>query len=166
VNPGAPKHGFVKSWNAEDDWEVIFEFKAQEKSTKSVRFHPNEKSFAVAGFANQLKIFSYPDLKELAVFNLRNKLEAVEYHPEGNFLFAGGHGMKMYVYNTTDYSEVMTFPCRRVEYIDFSEDGRLMTTGHEDSGLLSMYLFWSKLTKKGLYHTLEQEILNNKDLRD
>ncbi|HKJ79680.1 MAG TPA: WD40 repeat domain-containing protein [Prolixibacteraceae bacterium] len=164
-NPDAPRHGFVKSWDVEKDWQEIFDFKAQDRSTKSVRFHPDEKSFAIAGFANQVKVFSYPDHNELAVFNFDKKLEAVEYHPEGNFLFAGGHGMEMYVYNTQDYIEVMKFPCRRVEYIDFTQDGRLMVTGHEDSGLLSLYLLWSKLTGEGHYDILQREILNNKDLK-
>jgi WD40 repeat protein len=164
-NRDAPRHGFVKSWDVENDWEVIFDFRAQDRSTKSVRFHPDEKSFAIAGFANQVKVFTYPEHKELAVFNFEKKLEAVEYHPEGNFLFAGGHGMEMVVYNTKDYKEVMTFPCRRVEYIDFSDDGRLMVTGHEDSGLLSLYMLWSKLTGEGHYDILQRQILNNKDLK-
>jgi WD40 repeat protein len=164
-NPEAPRHGFVKSWDVENNWQVVFDFKAQERSSKSVRFHPDEKSFAIAGFANQVKVFSYPDHKELAVFEFDKKLEAVEYHPEGNFLFAGGHGMEMHVYNTEYYEEVMTFPCRRVEYIDFSDDGRLMVTGHEDSGLLSLYMFWSKLSGENDYDILQREILNNKDLK-
>lgn len=163
--PNAPRHGFVKSWNVTDNWSVIFDFRAQDRSTKSVRFHPDEESFAIAGFANQVKLFSYPDHKELAVFNLDKKLEAVEYHPEGNFLLAGGHSMEVHVYNTSTYEEIMTFPCRRVEYIDFSNDGRLMVTGHEDSGLLSLYLFWSKLTGENDYDILQRQILKNKDLK-
>lgn len=55
--------------------------------------------------------------------------------------------------------------CRRVEYIDFTRDGRLMVTGHEDSGLLSVNLIWSKLTGEDDYDKLQKEILNNKDLQ-
>ena len=164
-NRDAPRHGFVKSWDVANDWAVIFDFRAQDRSTKSVRFHPGEKSFAIAGFANQVKVYTYPEHKELAVFNFEKKLEAVEYHPEGNFLFAGGHRSEMVVYNTKNYEEVMRFPCRRVEYIDFSDDGRLMVTGHEDSGLLSLYMLWSKLSGEDHYDILQRQILNNKDLK-
>jgi WD40 repeat protein len=163
--PDKPRHGFVKSWDVEKNWEVIFDIKAQERSTKSVRFHPDEQSFAIAGFANQIKVYSYPGLKELAQFDMPKKLEAVEYHPEGNFLFAGGHGEVVYIYNTDKYDLVDTLQCRRVEYIDFTVDGRLMATGHEDSGLLSVYLIWSKLTGEGDYKTLSKEILKNKDMQ-
>ncbi len=159
------RQGFVKSWNVEKNWEVIFDITAQERSTKSVRLSPDEKTFAVAGFANQIKIFSYPDAKELAVFNVPEKLEAIAFHPEGNFIFVGGQGPEMRVYKTGDYKQVSTFPCNRVEYIHFSKDGRLMVTGHEDSGLLSLYLIWSKLTGEGDYNKLSREILKNKDMQ-
>ena len=165
-NPDAPRHGFVKSWDVANDWVVIFDFRAQDRSTKSVRLHPNEKTFAIAGFASEIKVYSYPDAEEIAVFKVPAKLEAVEYHPEGNFLFAGGHGKVIHVYNTKDYEKVMEYPCNRVEYIDFTTDGRLMVTGHEDSGLLSLHLFWSKLTGEGDYDTLSKEILNNKDMQN
>lgn len=164
-NPQAERHGFVKSWNVENDWEVIFDIRAQERSTKSVRFHPDEKSFAIAGFASQIKVFSYPEAEQIAEINLPEKLEAVEYHPEGYFLFAGGHGNQVHIYSTLNYEQVHSIDCRRVEYIDFTPDGRLMVTGHEDSGLLSVYLIWSKLTGEGDYDKLQREILNNKDLK-
>jgi WD40 repeat protein len=159
------KHGFVKSWDVANNWEVIFEIKAQEKSVKSVRLSPDEKTFAISGAANQVKIFSYPEAKELAVIDVPDYLEAVAYHPEGNFIFAGGHGRVMHVYNTGTYKEVLTFPCRRVEYIDFSEDGRLMVTAHEDSGLLSLYFIWLQ-KYDGNYGKLAKKILKNKDLQN
>lgn len=162
----APREGFVKSWDVANNWEVMFDFKAQERSTKSVRLHPDEKSFAIAGFANQLKIYTYPEAEEIKVFDVPKKLEAVEYHPEGNFLFAGGHGDVIYVYSTETWQEVLQIDAPRVEYIDFTKDGRLMVTGHEDSGLLSLYLIWSKLTGAGHYDQLSREILNNKDMQD
>ncbi|MCK4989936.1 MAG: hypothetical protein KAS29_05600 [Bacteroidales bacterium] len=67
---------------------------------------PDEKTFAVSGAGNQLQIFSYPEAKELRTIDLPAYLEAVAYHPEGNFIFAGGHGGTMYVYNTANYEEV------------------------------------------------------------
>ena len=162
----APREGFVKSWNVANDWEVMFDFKAQERSTKSVRLHPDEKSFAIAGFANQLKIYTYPEAEEIKAFDVPEKLEAVEYHPEGNFLFAGGHGNFIHIYRTDTWEEVMQLDARRVEYIDFTKDGRLMATGHEDSGLLTVYLIWSRLEGgKGYYDKLSREILNNKDMQ-
>lgn len=165
VEGATERKGFVKSWNVEKNWEVIFDKIVQERSTKSVRLSPDEKTFAVSGFANQVKVFSYPSAEELAVFDVPEKLEAIAFHPEGNFLFAGGHGEEMRVYKTGKYQQVASFPCRRVEYIHFSSDGRLMVTGHEDSGLLSLYLIWSKLTGEGDYQKLSKEILRNKDMQ-
>lgn len=159
------KHGFVKSWDVANNWEVIFDIRAQEKSIKSVRLSPDEKTFAITGAANQIKIFSYPKAKELTAIDLPSYLEAVAFHPDGNFLFAGGQGATMYVYKTGTYEEVATYPLNRIEYIDFSEDGRLMVTGHEDSGLLSLYLIWSK-KYDGNYEKLAKEILKNKDLQN
>ncbi len=159
------RHGFVKAWNVEKDFSVLFEIRAQEKSSKSVRLSPDEKSFAVAGFANQVKVYSFPEAQELAVFDVPEKLEAIEFHPEGNFLFAGGHSEVLHIYSTKKFEEVSTFPCRRVEYIDFSNDGRLMVTGHEDGGLLSLYMLISKVQTSDDYQELSNQILNNKDLK-
>lgn len=159
------RHGFVKAWDVQDNWKVIFEIKAQEKSTKSVRLSPDERSFAIAGFANQLKVFTFPEAKEIAVVNVPKKLEAIAYHPEGNFLFAGGHGKNLKIYDTKKYEEVDAFPCKRIEYIHFSNDGRLMVTGHEDSGLLSLYMLLSKVQNSSDYHKLSNELLKNKDLK-
>jgi len=162
---GWDRHGFVKAWDVDNNWDVIFDIKAQEQSCKSVRFHPDEKSFAVAGFANQVNIFSFPAAKELAVFDVPEKLEAVAYHPEGNFLFAGGHGDEMHIYSTKSYEQISTYPCRRVEYIHFTPDGRLMVTGHEDSGFLILHMMWSKVQTSADYHKLSNEILKNRDLQ-
>ncbi|MDZ7723288.1 MAG: hypothetical protein U5R06_10900 [candidate division KSB1 bacterium] len=159
------RHGFVKAWDVSKDWDVIFEIRAQEKSSKSVRFSPDEQSFAVAGFANQIKVFSFPEAKELAVIDVPEKLEAIAFHPEGNFIFAGGHGDEMRVYKAGSYKQVSTFPCRRVEYIHFSQDGRLMVTGHEDSGLLILHMLISNVQSSEDYHKLSNEILQNKDLK-
>ena len=162
---GWDRHGFAKAWDVEKNFEVIFEIKAQEQSSKSIRFAPDEKSFALAGFANQVKVFSFPETKEIATMNVPKKLEAVAFHPEGNFLFAGGHDEIIQIYETKNYTLVDRFPCKRVEYIHFSKDGRLMVTGHEDSGLLSLYMFISKLQNSGDYQKLSKEILKNRDLK-
>ena len=123
---------------------------------------PDEKTFAVSGAGNQLQIFSYPEAKELRTIDLPAYLEAVAYHPEGNFIFAGGQSGTMYVFNTATYAEVATYPIRRIEYIDFSKDGRLMAIGQEDSGLLSLYLVHSQ-KYDGNYNKLAKNILKNKD---
>ncbi len=162
---GWDRHGFVKAWDVTNNWNVLFDIKVQEQSSKSVRFHPDEKSFAVAGFANQVKVFSFPEVKELAVIDLPEKIEAIAFHPEGKFLFAGGHGDVMRIYNTAQYQNVSEFACRRVEYIHFSQDGRLMVTGHEDSGLLILYIMISKVQTSDDYQKLCNEILNNKDIK-
>lgn len=162
---GWDRHGFVKAWDVKNKLKVLFDIKAQKQSSKSVRFHPDEKSFAVAGFANQFKVFSFPEAEELAAVDLPEKIEALDFHPEGNFLFVGGHGDEVRIYNTAHYAQVAEFPCRRVEYIDFSRDGRLMVTGHEDSGLLILHMMISKVQTSDDYHKLSNEILNNKDLK-
>lgn len=159
------RHGFVKAWEADNNWKVIFEINAQKQSSKSVRFNADEKSFAVGGFANQVKVFSFPGAEELAVIDLPEKVEAIAYHPEGNFLFVGGHSDDMLVYDTKRYEEVSSFNCKRIEYIDFSQDGRLMVTGHEDGGLLSLYLILSNIQTSDDYQKLSNEILQNKDLK-
>ncbi len=159
------RHGFVKAWDVPNDFKVGFEINAQEKSSKSVRFSPDQKSFAVAGFANQVKLFSFPEAKELAAFDVPEKLEAIEFHPEGNFLFAGGHGDDMHVYSTKTLQQISTVPAKRVEYIHFSPDGRIMVTGHEDGGLITLYMFITTLQSSGDYQKLSNEILNNKDLK-
>ena len=57
-------------------------------------------------------------------------------------------------------------PCPRVDYIDVSEDGRLLLTGHEDSGLVALHIFLSNLQPKmGTYHRTADEQLNNRDLK-
>ena len=58
-------YGSVISWDAANNWDVLFEIRAQEHSVKSVRLSPDEKTFAVSGAGNQLQIFSYPEAKEL-----------------------------------------------------------------------------------------------------
>lgn len=161
---GWNRHGFVKAWNVGNEWSEIFDFKAQEESSKSIRFRPDERQFAVAGFAKEIKIFSFPDAEELFRIESDHNIEAIAYHPEGNFLFAGGHGERMQVYETADYEQVHSFPSKRVEYIDFSNDGRLMVTGHEDGGLVRLYMLISKVQTSDDYQRLSNEILNNKDL--
>ncbi|MBD3274360.1 MAG: hypothetical protein GF372_03575 [Candidatus Marinimicrobia bacterium] len=158
------RHGFVKAWDISNNWNVLIDLKAQKRSTKSVRLSPDETRFSIAGFANQVKVYSFPEAEELAVIDVPERLEAIAYHPEGNFIFVGGHGEEMRVYHTDTYTQVHTFPCRRVEYIHFSQDGRLMATGHEDSGLLTLYLLHSKVQSSEDYDQLSREILENKDL--
>ncbi len=159
------RHGFVKAWDVSENWQEIINIKAQERSTKSVRLSPDEQSFAIAGFANQIKIYSFPGAEELAAIDVPERLEAIAYHPEGNFLFAGGHGENVRVYHTKNYEQVADIPSRRVEYIHFSKDGRLMVTGHEDSGLLTLSMLLSKVQSSEDYDKLSREILENKDMK-
>ena len=59
-------------------------------------------------------------------------------------------------------------PCVRTEYIDFTTDGRLMLTSHEDSGLISLFLLASDLQRNfsgGAYQRLANEQLDNRDLK-
>lgn len=70
-------------------------------------------------------------------------------------------------YRLSDGTKVFEQPTPRTEYLDFSADGRLLLTAHEDSGLLSLYLMQSNLNHQppGFYHELEKKYLNNRDLK-
>jgi len=76
------------------------------------------------------------------------------------------HQLKISFYRLSDFELAYELPCPRTEYIDFSADGRLMLTAHEDSGLLSLYMLLSDTQgKHDLYQRLSQQQLNNRDLR-
>jgi WD40 repeat protein len=160
-----PKYGIVRAWEVGMNWSMILDLNAQDFSTKSIRLHPDEKSFAIANVAGECKIYSFPEGKELWAHSFGKRIEAVAYHPEGNFLFTADHTHFMNVVDTRSMDVVDRFPCRHVEYIDFSPDGRLMATGHEDSGIITLYLLWTTLESNEDYHKLSNEILKNRDLQ-
>ncbi len=75
---------------------------------------------------------------------LNAEIEAVTFSPDGKFIAAYGRGETMYVFNTETFEQVTTYPMCRIEYLDFSKNGRLMAIGQENSGLLSLYLIHSQ----------------------
>lgn len=134
-------------------------------SVKSVRFAPDGKTFAAGGFDARVRVFGYPggELRHTLPHPL--KVEAVVYSPDGSYLLTGGHEEALRVYRTKDYALVMTRPAARTEYLDFSADGRLLLTAHEDSGLLSCYLLLSDVQARGNYQQIADEQLDNRDLK-
>lgn len=94
------------------------------------------------------------------------KIEAVSFTPDGHFLVSGGHQKSISFYSIKNFDLVHQLSSARTEYIDFSNDGRLMLTAHEDSGLLSLYLFLSDYQNHQDYHKVADEQLNNRDLKE
>lgn len=127
----------------------------------------NEKYVATGDFDRKARLFDLESGELLHTFYEEEKIEAIAFTPDNAYLLTGGHGKQINFYRTTDFEKVYSLPTARTEYIDFSPDGRLMLTGHEDSGLLSLYLMLSNTNKiPGLYQELSREILNNRDMQD
>jgi len=89
----------------------------------------------------------------------------VAFTPNGQFLAVGGHEKALTFYRVADWKMALEVPMPRIEYIDFSADGRLMVTGHEDSGLIQLYMFLSNTQQRGNYQQIANEQLDNKDLK-
>ena len=132
---------------------------------KSVRVSENEQYIATGGFDSTAYLFDFKTGKIIHSFSQNLKVEAIAFTPDNKFLAVGGHEMFINVYRLSDFKLVASVPSPRTEYIDISKDGRLMLTSHEDSGLLSLYLFLSDTQAKGNYHQMADEQLNNRDLK-
>lgn len=93
-------------------------------------------------------------------------MEAVAFTPDNQFLLSGGHQRKISFYRLSNMELAYELPTPRTEYLDFSQDGRLLLTAHEDSGLLSLYMMISDVHRvPGLYRKLENQVLDNRDLK-
>lgn len=134
-------------------------------SIKSIRWSPDETMVATGGFDNKARLFDARTGDLLRDFTNPLKIEAVAFSPDGSFLLTGGHAQAISFYRVKDGELVLRLPAARTEYLDFSADGRLLLTGHEDSGLLSCYLFQSNTQARGNYQQVADEQLNNRDLR-
>jgi WD40 repeat protein len=158
--------GFAKLLDIETG-KILQQYGGEHKaSVKSVRMTADEKLLATGNFANEVSVFELETGEMAAKFNHPLKIEAVAFTPDGQFLAVGGHEKSITFYRVSDWELALEIPSPRVEYIDFSTDGRLMVTGHEDSGLIQLHLFLSDTQyKQELYHKLEAEQLNNKDLK-
>ncbi|RIV23515.1 hypothetical protein DYU11_11015 [Fibrisoma montanum] len=147
--------------------QVIRSYEGATGSVKSVRVSADGKLIASGGFDNVARVHDLETGKLLHSFPEPLKLEAVALTSDGNFLVTGGHQRKFTFYRLRDGQKVFEQPSPRTEYLDFSADGRLLLTAHEDSGLLSLYLMQSNLNHQppGFYQQLEKKYLRNKDLK-
>lgn len=148
------------------DLKVIVEYGEHKASVKSIRMSPDQRFVATGAFDNRLRVFDMQTGKLLKEHQNDLKIEAVAFTPDGQFLVSGGHQRSIDFYSTKDWELVYQLPSARTEYIDFSHDSRLMLTGHEDSGLLSLYLFVSDYQNHPNYHKIANEQLNNRDLKE
>ncbi|MFN4145425.1 MAG: WD40 repeat domain-containing protein [Runella sp.] len=147
--------------------QVIRSYGQHAASVKSVRLSHSEKLIASGCFDNSASVFDLATGQLIHRFEEPKKIEAVAFAPGDHFLLTGGHQRYITFYRLRDFEKVYELPTARTEYIAFSTDGRLMLTAHEDSGLVSLYLFLSDMQDKGtLYHQLEEKLLNNKDLKN
>lgn len=158
-------HGFAALIDVKAQ-KVIREYKGMEASVKSVRISPDEKYLATGGFDNTARIFDFETGGLLHTFKRPLRVEAVDFTPDGQYLAIGGHELQISFIRLRDFKEVSHLKSPRTEYIHFSKDGRLMLTSHEDSGLLSLYMFLSNTQHTGAYHKLADDQLNNRDLKD
>lgn len=159
--------GFVKLIDLASN-QVIREFGQgnHRASIKSVRISPNQKMIATGSFSQQAKVYDFNSGQELASFEEPMRIEAVAFSGDGQYLITGGHQKSLTFYRISDMEKAYEYPVPRCEYIDISQDGRLMLTAHEDSGLVGLHMFLSNLQHKpGLYHRTSNAQLNNRDLK-
>ncbi len=145
--------------------KVIQEYQGAEASIKSVRISPDEKFIATGSFDSTARVFDFKSGELLHTYKRPLRVEAVAFTPDGQYLTIGGHELQVTFIRMSDFQEVINLPCPRVEYIDFSDDGRLMLTSHEDSGLLSLYMLLSNTQHTGVYQKIANDQLKNRDLQ-
>lgn len=146
--------------------QVIRSYEGPVGSIKSVRISRDGKVLASGGFDSTARVHGLETGRLLHSFKEPMKIEAIALTADGNFLVTGGHQRKITFYRLRDGQKVLEQPSPRTEYLDFSADGRLLLTAHEDSGLLSLYLMQSNLQHQpDLYHKLEVKYLRNRDLK-
>lgn len=163
--PGGKRYtGFVKIIETSTR-RVVADVGELGGSVKSVRWSPDETMVASGGFDSMVRLFDARTGDLLRDFSGPLKVEAVAFTPDGRFLVTGGHELAINFYRLSDGVLALKLPAARTEYLDFSTDGRLLLTGHEDSGLLSCYLLQSDVQSRGTYQQVADEQLNNRDLR-
>ena len=146
--------------------KVLVNYTGFEASVKSTRMTRDEKYVATGGFDNKVRLFELETGKLVKTFYEPYRIEAIEFTPDGQYLFSGGHDHQIRIYRMSDFDMVHTIPTPRTEYIDFSDDGRLLLTAHEDSGLISLYMMISITNKiPGLYNEMSKRQLNNRDMK-
>jgi len=157
--------GFAKILNV-DDLSIIHELSGFDNSVKSIRISSDGKYVATGSVDKRAKLFDFKTGELVHTYQESKNIEAVAFTPDSQFLVTGGHRNKISFYRVKDHKKVYELETVRTEYIDFSDDGRLMVTSHEDSGLLSLYLLVSDTHRiPGLYKKVAEEQLDNRDLK-
>ncbi len=163
--PGGNRYNGFAKIIAVNGLEVVMDAGMLDGSIKSIRWSADEKMVATGGFDNNARLFDARTGTLLREFSSPLKIEAVAFSPDGNYLLTGGHEHAISIYAVATGELVLQLPAARTEYLDFSADGRLLLTGHEDTGLLSCYLLQSDTQARGNYQQIADEQLNNRDLR-
>ncbi|MDZ7723290.1 MAG: hypothetical protein U5R06_10910 [candidate division KSB1 bacterium] len=160
----AGRNAVVKRWDVgrllKDEPALVQSYEGFQSSIKSVRISPDQK-FIAAGGQNSpdaaFYVWDYESGNILAHINVPhfNKIEAVEFTPDGRFLITGGNegsgynsrkGIPEYrymqgfgeirVYSTEDnFALVHREHVFRQEYFQFTQDGARLLSSHEDGTL-------------------------------
>ena len=135
-------------------------------SLKSVRVRSAGDLCAVAGFDRRVTVLDWASGAVVKRLECGAKQEAVAFTPSGGFLVAGGHGPALLAWRTDTWEPVPAPAAPRCEYVHFSPDGRLMLTGHEDTGVLKLFLRDADLQGDAAAYAAESaKQLNNRDSR-
>lgn len=157
--------GFAKLLRVEG-LKILVEYKGFNNSVKSVRMTDDGKYVATGSVDKRARIFERETGNLIHTFYEPKNIEAVAFTPDSQYLVTGGHDNAIRFYRMSDFKLVCEMETVRTEYIDFSNDGRLMVTGHEDSGLLSLYMMISDTHRiPGLYNKAANQQLENRDLQ-
>jgi WD40 repeat protein len=160
----AGRNGEVKLWKVTEEKKLKHErtYSGHTGSVKSVRLSPDEKYVAAgAGSASGVRIWDF-ETGELVdhIPATGMIMETIEFTPNGEYLFTGGNegegksgepienpgfenkdGMghirayKVPEKRETEFKLVMEKPVFRQEFLDFTDDGKLLVTSHEDGTL-------------------------------
>ena len=145
--------------------KVIRDYRGHTGSIKSVRISADQRWIVTGAFDSTARVFNFQTGELIKTIKEPLRIEAVAFTPDGHYLTTGGHGLSINFYRTSDFELAYELPTPRVEYIDFSRDGRLLLTSHEDSGLLSLYMMLSNTQASGTYQKIADKQLNNRDLK-
>jgi WD40 repeat protein len=160
----AGRNGEVKLWKVteKDKLELVRTFRGHTSTVKSVRMSPDGHLVAAgAGGGEGVRIWNLQSGELIHhIPGTAMIMETVAFTPDGKFLFTGGNegegkigapvenqgfennnGMghlRAYRVPQTDqesFEMVLEMPLFRQEFLDFSKNGKLMVTSHEDGTL-------------------------------